>query len=245
MAKQSGLGDYLLIDGYDFSGDIGSLSRIGGGPAASEVTGITVSAPERIGLLRDGGMDFSAWFNPTTGRAHDILTELPYGDRQMTYCRGLGLGSQAASLVAKQLNYDPTRAADGALTLAVSAQSNGFGIEWGEQLTAGKRTDTTATNGASIDFGSVSTLFGWQAYVHLTAFTGTDITIALEDSADNVSFSALTGGGFTQLTGVGYERLQGGRTATVRRYTRVATTGTFTSATFLVNFVRNQTSVAF
>lgn len=245
MAKQSGLGDYLLIDGYDFSGDIGSLSKIGGGPALTEVTGITVSAPERIGLLRDGGMDFAAWFNPAVGRAHDILTELPYGDRVQTYCRGLGIGSQAASLVAKQINYDPTRGADGALTLAVSTQANGYGIEWGEQITAGKRTDTTATNGAALDFGAVSTLFGWQAYAHLIAFTGTDITLTIEDSADNVTFATLTGGAFTAFTGIGAQRLEGGRTATVRRYVRIASTGTFTSATFLVNFVRNQTAVAF
>lgn len=245
MAKQAGLGDYCLIDGYDFSGDIGSLSRIGGGPALSEVTGITKSATERLGLLRDGGIDFSAWFNPSVGQAHDILTELPYGDRQVTYCRGLGLGNQAASLVAKQLNYDPSRAADGALTLAVSTQANAYGLEWGEQLTAGKRTDTGATNGASIDFGAVSTLFGWQAYAHLIALTGTDITLTIEDSADNATFATLTGGAFTAFTAVGAARIQGGRTATVRRYVRLATTGTFTSATFLVNFVRNQTAVAF
>lgn len=244
MAKQSGLGDYLLIDEYDFSGDIGSLGSISGGPALSEVTGITVSAPERIGLLRTGQMEYNAWFNPTAGRAHDILSALPTGDRQQTYCRGLGLGSQAASLICKQINYDPTRAADGALTIAVSSQSNGYGIEWGLQLTPGKRTDTTATNGASID-GAASSAFGWQAYAHLIAFTGTDVTLTIQDSADNSSFATLTGGGFTQFTAVGKERIQGGRAATVRRYVRLATTGTFTSATFLVNFIRNDTTVNF
>lgn len=245
MAKQSGLGDYCLIDGYDFSGDIGSLSRIGGGPTLSEVTGITVGAPERIGLLRDGGIDFAAWFNPSTDRAHDVLSTLPTADRVVTYCRGLGIGSQAASCVAKQLNYDPTRGADGQLTLAITTQANGYGIEWGEQITAGKRTDTTATNGASLDFGATSTLFGWQAYAHLIAFTGTNVTLTIQDSADNATFANLTGGAFTAFTGIGAQRLEGGRTATVRRYVRVATSGTFTSATFLVNFVRNLSAVAF
>lgn len=245
MAKQSGLGDYCLVDGYDFSGDIGSLSRIGGGPALGEVTGITKGAPERLGLLRDGGIDFAAWFNPSTGQEHKVLSTLPTADRQVTYCRGLGIGNQAASLIGKQISYDATRAADGSLVLAVSTQSNGYGIEWGEQLTAGKRTDTTATNGAVLDFGSTSTLFGWQAYAHLIAFTGTNITLTIQDSADNATFATLTGGAFAAFTGIGAQRIEGGRTATVRRYLRVASSGTFTSATFLVNFVRNQSAVTF
>jgi hypothetical protein len=244
VAKSGGMGDYLLIDGYDFSGDIGSLGRIAGGPAASDVTGITSSAMERIGLLRDGGIDFTSWFNPSVDRQHDVLTTLPYASRQQTYCRGLGLGSQAASCVLKQLNYDPTRGQDGALSIAVSGQADAYGLEWGVQLTPGKRTDTTATNGASID-GTASTAFGAQAYLHLVAFTGTDITVTLEDSADDVTFAAVTGGAFAAKTGIGFERIQTGRTATIRRYTRIATTGTFTSATFLVNFVRNATLTNF
>jgi hypothetical protein len=244
VTKQSGMGDYLLIDGYDFSGDIGSIGRIGGGPAASDVTGITSSAMERIGLLRDGGIDFTSWFNPSVDRQHDVLSTLPYASRQETYCRGLGLGSQAASCVLKQLNYDPTRGQDGALSIAVSGQADAYGLEWGVQLTPGKRTDTTATNGASID-GTASTAFGAQAYLHLVAFTGTDITVTLEDSADDVTFAAVTGGAFAAKTGIGFERIQTGRTATIRRYTRIATTGTFTSATFLVNFVRNATLTNF
>lgn len=244
MAKQSGLGDHLLIDGFDFSGDIGSLGRIGGGPAVSDNTGITSSAVERIGLVRDGGIDFTSWFNPAGGRQHDVLSTLPTANRQETYCRGLALGSQAASCVLKQINYDPTRGADGALSIAISGQSNGFGIEWGFQATAGKRTDTAATNGASVD-GAAATAFGAQAYLHLVEFDGTDITVTLEDSANDIAFAAITAGGFTQLTDVGFERIQTARDATIRRYVRVATTGTFTSATFLVNFIRNVTTVNF
>lgn len=244
MAKQSGLGDYLLIDGYDFSGDIGSIGRIGGGPAASDITGITKSAMERIGLLRDGGIDFTSWFNPSTDQQHDVLSTLPYASRQETYCRGLGLGSQAASLICKQIGYDPTRGQDGSLSIAISGQGDAYGLEWGVQLTPGKRTDTTATNGASID-GAASTAFGAQAYVHLLAFTGTDITFTLEDSANDSTFAAITGGAFTAMTGIGAQRIQTGRTQTIRRYVRLATTGTFTSATFLVNFIRNDTTVNF
>src|SRR6187455_3469811 len=108
MAKQSGLGDRLYVSGYDLSGDIGSIQRIAGGPAALDLTDITQSAYDREGGLRDGGIDFTAWFDKATNRAHPRLSVLPTADVITTYCRGLGLGSPAASCVAKQINYDPT-----------------------------------------------------------------------------------------------------------------------------------------
>lgn len=240
MAKQGGMGDHLLVDAFDISGDIGSLGRIAGGPAPLEVTAIDKYGPERIGGVRDGGIDFQSWFNPTllTGE-HAVLKTLPYGDRQVTYCRGFGLGSQAASCVAKQINYDPSRGTDGSLTLAIQTQANAYGLEWGLQLTPGLRTDTAATNGASID-NLAATAFGLQAYLHVTAFTGTSVTVAVQDSADNATFANVTGAVFTAATAPGVQRISIANNATVRRYLRIATTGTFTNAVFLVNVVRNE-----
>src|SRR5215216_1327785 len=114
MAKQSGLGDHLSVAGYDLSGDIGALGSIHGGVAGTQdVTGIDKSAHERIGLLRDGGIDYSAFFNDDAGRAHPRLSPLPTADQIVTYHRGGSLGSPAASMVAKQVSYDPTRGNDG------------------------------------------------------------------------------------------------------------------------------------
>jgi hypothetical protein len=245
MAKQAGLGDQLYVGGYDLSGDIGSLGNIAGGPALLEVTAIDKSAFERIGGLRDGRIEFSSFWNVATGQAQDRLSLLPTADVVATYLRGTVLGNPGACEVAKQVNYDPTRGNDGSLIVATEALANGFGIDWGVQLTAGKRTDTTATNGAGVDLTTVSTAFGWQAFLQVFAFTGTSVTVTLQDSADNVSFANLTGGAFTAATGITTERLQGGRTATVRRYVRAITSGTFSNAVFAVVFTRNDTAVAF
>lgn len=245
MAKQSGLGDNLYVAGFDLSGDIGSLSGISTPRGVTDVTGIDKSAFERRLLGRDGNLEFSSWFNPTAAAAHDRLGDLPTTDQILTYCRGTTLGNPAAAMVAKQINYDGTRAADGALSFAVAAQANGFGLEWGRQLTAGKRTDTTATNGTGVDHTDVSTAFGWQAYLHVFAFTGTSVTVTIQDSADNVSFAGFTGSAFTAATGVTSQRLAGASDATVRRYLRVATTGTFSNAVFAVTFVRNPFTVLF
>lgn len=242
MAKQSGLGDNFYVGGYDLSGDTASLDEIGGGPAIIDVTGIDKSAFERIGGIRDGRIEWTSHFNPATDKQHDALSTLPTADRHVMYFRGTTLGNPVAALVSKQLNYDWTRADDGKVTMKVRAESNGYGIEWGQSLTAGRRTDTAATNGTGIDT-TASLSFGGQAYLQVFAFTGTDVTVKIQDSADNVSFADVAGLGFTQITTAPVsERISIANTSTIRRYIRAATvtTGGVTSVTFAVMINKNE-----
>lgn len=246
MSKQSGLGQKLIIGGWDFSGDIGILNSIHGGPAFQITTGIDKRAIERTGTLLSAEMDFTSFWNTAAGQATTVLAALPRTDVMNTYMTSQLIGGAAASMIGKQNNYDPKRGADASLTVDTKMTSNGFGLEWGRLLTDGMRTDTTATNGASLDETDVSTAFGWQAYLQVTALTGTNVVVTLQDSADNSTFANLTGGAFTSVTTPQTtQRLQGGATATVRRYLRAITSGTFTSATFCVMFVRNYVAVTF
>lgn len=242
--KSSGLGDNLYIAGFDASGDIQQLNNISGGPALLNFTGIDKSAYERQGGLRSGQIEMTTFFNhvAVTGGLHEKLSALPRTDVILAYCRGTTLGDPAASLVAKQANYDPTRGDDGMLTFGVSAQSNGFGIEWGRQLTAGVRTDTAATNGTGIDT-TASLSFGGQAYLQVFSFTGTDATVKIQDSADNVTFADVAGFAFMQVTaGPTSERIALSNTTTLRRYLRAVTvtTGGVTSVSFSVNVIKNE-----
>lgn len=248
MSKQSGLGDALFIAGYDLSGDINALGNVGGGPTTLDTTGIDKSAFERIGGVRDGRLQMVSYFNPASNRAHPRLSALPTTDVIAAYFRGTALGGASANIVAKQLNYDGTRADDGAFTFAVEAQANAYGLEWGTSLTAGKRTDTAATNGSSVDFGTGSTSFGLQAYLHVFAFTGTSVTVKLQESSDNGAGDAwadVTGGAFTAATGITSERIATASNQTVERYLRVVTTGTFSNAVFAVSVNRNEVSTTF
>jgi hypothetical protein len=241
MTKTSGLGAACLVGGYDLSGDIGALSKISGSVALLDVTGINKLAFERIAGLRDGQIAYSAFFNPTAGQEHTALSALPTADQQVMYLHRSALGTPTAAMVAKQIDYNPTRANNGMLTFAITADANGYGLEWGLSLTAGLRTDTTATNGTSID-GAASSSFGAQAYLQVTAFTGTDVTVAIQDSADNASFSNVTGLSFTATTAAHTaQRLATSNAATIRRYLRAVTTtsGGFTSVTFAVMVNRN------
>lgn len=240
MSKQGGMGDHFHVGSVALGGDVQSLSGIHGGPAPWETTDITQGAPSRIGLLRDGGAGGVIYFNPAAGRAHLALRALPTTDVIATYTVGQTLGNPAASTVAKQVNYDGTRGTDGSYTLAVAWQASaGTGLEWGYQGTAGIRTDTTATNGTGVDRTATfaSTAFGAAGYLHVMAFTGTSVTIKIQDSADNATFADVTGLTFTSVTAAGSERIATGVTATIRRYLRVATTGTFSNVQFVVNMV--------
>ncbi|MFE2346486.1 hypothetical protein [Kitasatospora cineracea] len=242
MTKTGGLGDNLYIGGYDLSGDIGALSSVQGGNKPIDVTGINKGGMERVGGARDGSMAWSAFFNPSPGQAHPVLSALPRADIVATYCRGTNLGDPCASLVAKQVNYDGNRANSGEFTFACDAQGNAYGLEWGVQLTAGLRTDAAATNGTSVDT-TASASFGAQAYLQVTAFTGTDVTVKIQDSADNVTFADVAGLAFTAVNAAPTtQRIATGNTATIRRYVRAATvtTGGFTSATFSVHLTKNE-----
>jgi hypothetical protein len=87
---------------------------------------------------------------------------------------------------------------------------------------------------------TLQTAFGAQAYLQVTAFAGTSVTAAVQDSADNSSWAPVTGLTFTAVTAApAAQRLATANTATLRRYLRVVTTGTFTSATFAVAIMRN------
>jgi hypothetical protein len=175
LSKVTGLGDNCYIGGFDLSGDIGSLGGISTPVAMLDVTGINKSAYERLPGLRDGSIAFSSFFNTSTGQEHAVLKTLPRTDVVMTYCRGTTLGNPAACMVGKQINYDGTRANDGAFTMAVSAQANAFGMDWGQQLTAGKRTDTAATSGTGVSFATD------DPYAAFTGVTGA--YIATPDAA--------------------------------------------------------------
>lgn len=244
MAKQNGLGDQFYWAGYDLSGDVGSLGAIGGGPAALDVTAINKSGFERLGGKRDGRIEFSTWFNPSANQEHAVFKTLPYLSQYAWYGRGSAIGSPMAALLGKQIDYAPTRADDGALSAALSTQADGFGLEWGEQLTPGIRTDTAATNGTGLD-GLAATTFGGQAYLQVFGVTGTSVTVTIQDSADNASFANIAGGGAFLAATPGRSAQRIAITGTIRRYVRAITTGTFTNAQFAVGFVRNQTATVF
>lgn len=245
MSKQGGMGDGLLVDGFDLSGDTSNIT-ITAPMQVQDVTPVNAYGNARLGLAHDGSINWGSFWNPSSAgqgtSAHEVLRTLPQADRTVTYLRSTVLGAPAASLLTKQIDYAPTRNAEGSFLLSIDAQSNGYGMEWGAQLTAGLRVEAAAGNGPAVDLGAgppVSYSFGWAAYLQVNAFTGTSVTVKVQDSADGATWADLAGASFLAATGRGAQRIAGASsTATVRRYVRVVSSGTFTNAVYAVNFVR-------
>src|SRR3546814_16853554 len=99
-------------------------------------------------------------------------------------------------MVGKQIDYAPNRGDDGSLLLTVGIQANGFGLDWCRQLTAGKRTDTPAPTGPSIDT-LASVALGVPAYLQVFRFPGTSVNDTLNASAVTYACAAITSAAFT------------------------------------------------
>lgn len=241
MAKASGIGARLLVDGTDISGDVGSVQAIRGGPTLLDVTAINQDGFARIGGIYSGEISFNSWWDTAVGASHDVLSDLPITDRHVIYLHRNTFGEAAAAIVAKQINYDPTRGQDGSLAAAIQALSTGSPLDWCELLTTGIQTFASAANGSSID-NTAQSLFGAAAYLQAVSIGSGTATVAIQDSADNVSFANVTGLSFTAVTAKGVQRLETARNATIRRYLRVAVTGAFTNLVAVVAVNRYQTA---
>jgi hypothetical protein len=232
MAKTTGLGDQFAFAGYLIGGDIQQIS-LHGGPALLDVTDITQSSHSRLGGLFDGGISLTAFNDPAAGAEHAAFSPLTRNDVLCTYFRGQAIGNPAWSMQARQLNYDYTRAADGMLTEKVDADLDQY-QEWGVQLTPGARTDTAATNGTAYN-NLAAYSYGAQGYLQAVAFTGTDVTVTIQQSTTGSSgWTTLMS--FTQITGSvpQAQRATVSNVTAVDQYLRAITTtsGGFTSFQF-------------
>lgn len=250
--KTSGLGAALYLDGFDLSGDIGAIGTIAGGPTLLDVTGIDKMAHERIGGVRDGKVSFNAFFNPTiTVQEHARLSALPRTNVQamvrLASTPGTpALGDYAANIYGKQINYDAARGADGSLMFSVDIEGDGYGVEWGQALTAGQRTDTAATNPtAGLDdlvAPATTSAFGATVYLQVFSITGTSVTFTLRDAAIEGTYAAVTGGASSavlQASAPTTLRWSTSSTQSIRRYLAIGTSGTFSNCVFAVSVVRH------
>lgn len=241
MAKETGLGANYYLDGYDLSGDTGSLEKISKALNPIALTGIDKLAYERKAGQLTGAIDWTSFWNPTG--AHPPLKLMPRTDRVASYWHRTTLGAPVASMVCKQTDYVGTRTPEGGFTLKVMTLSNAWWLDWGLGCTAGKRTDTAATNGTGVDFTAAAN-FGLQAYLQVFSFTGTDATVKLQGSSDNAvgdPYADITGGTFTVVASAPTaERIATSRTQAIERWIRVVTTGTFSSLVFAIHVTVNR-----
>lgn len=244
--KLTAIGSNCYVGTADLSGDIGAVTSLDSSRAPLVVTGINAAAPELILGRRDGSMGFMAFWNVDTGRSHLTFSAMPRTDVLATIVVGTpAIGSPAASMTAKQVNYASAIGEDGSLGATIDMAANSYGLEWSGgangdgMLTAGKQTFATGTvDGTSVNLGAVSSLFGASAYLHVFSHGSGTATFTIQDSADDITFLPITGMAFTAVTGATSQRLQTAAGATIRQYVRVQKTGTSTATVAAINFVR-------
>lgn len=238
--KLTALGSNCYIGSADVSGDIGALTGLEASIGTFEMTGLNVSAPERYVGRADGQIGFAAFFNDDAGQSHATFSALPRTDIEASIVIGTpALGSPVASMLAKQINYGLNVGNDGSLAAAINLQANGYGLEWGELLTAGKQSFGTGTvSGNSINLGATDTEFGAAAYLHVFSVASGTAVFKVQDSDNDTDFDDVPGLTFTGATGATVQRLQTALDATIRQYVRIQGTGTHGAAVIAVNFVR-------
>jgi hypothetical protein len=134
MAKQSGLAitTFSVDDSSgtvkDIRNDIPSFG-ISTPRAAQDVTGLDVSANERILLLADYALDVSAFFNPATGRSHDVFKTVPSTSVARTVTITFGGVTLGAEILFT--DYGISRGDGGAITIKCpGVLSNGSVPTW-------------------------------------------------------------------------------------------------------------------
>lgn len=246
MAKQTGLGQALYIGGVDVSSEARQWD-VSSPLQTLDTTGLRSLANERIGGQKAAAFKWTSHFDPVSA-GYAALSALPTGDKVVSMCHRETIGEPVMNLVTKLIDYGPTRDDKGQVLFAVDTVTNDAFADWGVLATPGQRVDTAATNGAGVDLGAAPPhTFGLQAYVQVVAFTGTNITVKLQGSSDDGvgdAYADIVGGGFTAVTAApAAQKIATARGLSVERYVRVATTGTFTSCTFLVAVVVNEAQV--
>ena len=248
MAKKSGLGEQIFVHGYDLSGVIAAIDNAGSPRNLLDLTAINSSATERLVGLSDGNLSVSSWFNDATEQEHAAYSGLPTSDRILTWALGATRGDVSACLVAKQLNYDASRATAGSWSFSVDSQADGISLDWCNTLTTGKETHSSAGSSTSRDDGAGTTA-GMVGYLEITDLDSGTATVTIQESSDNGSSDAWVN--VMVFSTVGYasaptaERVTS--SGTVERYLRITTTGTFSNLDFCVSTRRgtSQDDVSF
>lgn len=144
------------------------------------------------------------------------------------------LGNKCLMLQCEDAGHQIRGTVTDAVRITANAKASG-GIRFGGVVLQPLEAETAVFNGTNVD-NTVSTANGGVGHLHVTAFTGTNLTAKIQDSPDNSVWSDLIT--FSSVTGVTAERLT--VTGTVDRHLRFAiTAGTFTSATIFASFARH------
>lgn len=187
-----------------------------------------------IAGIEEGSLSVNGVFDRLTIDAElDSYLATASGQVMSVGVAGDTIGDRAWLAQVRQASYNINSAPNDAVRLAATFTADG-GVRAGYFLHA-LGAETGTGNYSSVDTNATTT-FGGVGHLHVTAFSGTNCTIKIQDSANNSTWADLIT--FSTVSGVTQQRSTS--SGTVDRYLRAAiTAGTFSSVTFAVTFARN------
>lgn len=232
MAFIHGKSAAVLVNAYDLSAFLNSIDAVSAADTA-EVSTFGNSSKSYVAGMRDATVSLGGFYDGGAGSIDSVLSAAIASTSLVTVCpQGVAvIGNRAQLMQSIETSYGISAAVGDAVSISMEGQVTGgtsYGVVLADLIARTATGNTTAQDNAASSAG------GYVAHLHCTAFTGTDITIKIQHSADNSTWVDLVT--FTQLTATGSERKTA--TGTVNRYLRVNIAGTFTSATFAVALAR-------
>lgn len=222
----------ILVDEFDLSAFFNSAD-VAATLDTAETTTFGKTAKTYIPGLADATLSLAGMFDGAANAIDAVLAAALGGSALITVApAGAGtIGNRASLAEALETSYGISAAVADAVSVSAEAQVTG-GLLPGVIL-ANLIARTATGNTAALD-NAASTASGAKAFLHITAFSGTNVTIKVQESPDNSTWADLIT--FSQATGVTSQ--SGSATGTIDRYLRVNIAGTFTSVTFAVALAR-------
>jgi len=232
MAFIHGKGAATLVGAFDLSAFLNNFD-VAATSDTAEVTTFGRDFKAYIPGLADATVSMAGFFDGADGAVDPVLSAALGTAQLITLVPGGAgtIGNRGYLGTAIKTSYSIASPVGDAVSISAEAQVTG-GLRPAVVL-ANLVARTAAGQTASLD-NAASTSGGALAILHLVAFTGTDVDIKIQESADNSTWVDLVA--FTQATGTTAEIKA--VTGTVARYLRVDVAGTFTTATFAVSFAR-------
>lgn len=118
MAKESGMGMTLTVEDVvptarDISNDVTSMS-FGTPRGVQDVTGLDVSAMERLLLLADGTISISGVFNDLAAMSHVVFSNVPKADN-VSRAVVITISGKTLTMEILFADYSFSRGADGSM----------------------------------------------------------------------------------------------------------------------------------
>lgn len=216
----------VYYNGYDLSIYMSTASTANNRDKADASTFKTKVKKYTYGL-KETTMSLEGYFDGSKDAVDELMSAAIDADEGVFthFPTGASLGARGKSMLATTTKYEVTSEIGSTVGVSVEASPGIGGVVENIRALAYETEVTEDGNSSSIDFSAASTKVGTLT-VH--AFTsGTDLTVTLQDSADNTTFADVASVTFTG--GTAEEPVRAGKrsitTNPLRRYARVLWAG--------------------